>query len=308
MIHTFAGNNLDRADSLRRDENEIHIAAERSTTRYLPFSNLNVLVNNTEAELTLGWLSQSKIAELNVKTPPILLGLEGDVAHFAIDLSELAEPELALCLDSQWSFMDCRIAAIDLPDGKTGVLSQSRAQLDWHARHQFCSKCGHQTQQKKGGHTRHCSSCKADHFPRTDPVVIMLITDGERCLLGQSVGRLANSGIYSTLAGFVDQGESIEEAVRREIKEEAGIIVDAVQYHSSQPWPFPSSLMIGCTGQAITTEITIDPVEMADVRWFTRSDVALALNKENKNLRLPGPFAIAHHLIKSWIEEDNLGN
>lgn len=308
MIHTFAGNNLDRADSLRRDENEIRIAAERSTTRYLPFNNLDVLVNNTPTGLTLGWLSQSQIAELNIKTPPILLGLEGDVAHFAIDLSELEEVESALRIESPWSFMNCWMAAMDLPAGKAGVLSQSRAQLDWHARHQFCSKCGHQTQQKKGGHTRHCSDCKADHFPRTDPVVIMLVTDGDRCLLGQSAGRLANSGMYSTLAGFIDQGESIEEAVRREVKEESGIIVDTVQYHSSQPWPFPSSLMIGCQGQAITTDITIDPVEMADVQWFSRSEVALALNKENKHLRLPGPSAIAHHLIKSWVDESNLDN
>ncbi len=304
MIHTFAGNTLDRADSLRRDEDQIRHAEDQQSSRYLAFSNLNVLVNNTDEGLQLGWISQSDVAQLNISVPPVLLGLEGDIAHFAIDLSELAEAEKALGLQGQWSFMDCRLAAMDLPDNKTGVLSQSRAQLDWHARHQYCSQCGTQTQQQKGGHTRHCASCKADHFPRTDPVVIMLITDGERCLLGQSVGRLANSGIYSTLAGFIDQGESIEEAVQREIKEESGIIVDTVSYHSSQPWPFPSSLMIGCIGHAISTDIVIDTVEMADVRWFSRSDVALALEKQNDHLRLPGPFAIAHHLIKSWIDDD----
>ena len=130
----------------------------------------------------------------------------------------------------------------------------------------------------------------------------MLILDGDRCLLGQSQGRLASTGMYSALAGFIDQGESIEEAVRREIREEAGVLVGAVRYHSSQPWPFPSSLMIGCHGRALTTKITIDPAEMADVRWFTRDAVRAALAGTNPELRVPGPIAIAHHLIKAWAD------
>jgi NAD+ diphosphatase len=130
----------------------------------------------------------------------------------------------------------------------------------------------------------------------------MLILDADRCLLGQSQGPLARTGMYSALAGFIDQGESIEEAVRRETREEAGVIVGAVRYHSSQPWPFPSSLMVGCHGRALTTKITIDPAEMADVRWFDRDAVRAALRNDNPQLRVPGPIAIAHHLIKSWAD------
>jgi len=143
-------------------------------------------------------------------------------------------------------------------------------------------------------------ACKAEHFPRTDPVAIMVVTDGERCLLGQSRGRLSRTGTYSALAGFVDQAESIEEAVRREVKEEAGIEVGQVRYHSSQPWPFPSSLMIGCHARALTTDIYIDNEEMTDVRWFTRAAVLSALRGDHPDLHVPAPIAIAHHLIKAW--------
>jgi NAD+ diphosphatase len=130
----------------------------------------------------------------------------------------------------------------------------------------------------------------------------MVVSDGDRCLLGQSRGRLARAGRYSALAGFVDQGESIEEAVRREVREEAGIEVGDVRYHSSQPWPFPSSLMIGCHGKAITTNIHMDIGEMADVQWFSRDEVRLALKRENPHLQVPDAIAIAHHLIKAWAE------
>ena len=130
----------------------------------------------------------------------------------------------------------------------------------------------------------------------------MLIADGDRCLLGQSRGRLSRTGMYSALAGFMNQGESVEEAVRREVKEEAGIQVGEVRYHSSQPWPFPSSLMIGCHGRALSTDIHIDDEEMTDVRWFSRDAVQAALRDENPDLRVPAPIAIAHHLIKAWAE------
>jgi NAD+ diphosphatase len=147
-------------------------------------------------------------------------------------------------------------------------------------------------------------TCNANHFPRTDPVVIMVVSDGDKCLLGQSRGRLSRTGRYSALAGFMDQGESIEEAVRREVKEEAGIEVGEVRYHSSQPWPFPSSLMIGCHGKARTTDIHIDDEEMTDVRWFSRDEVRLALKGENPDLQVPDSIAIAHHLIKAWANEE----
>ena len=144
---------------------------------------------------------------------------------------------------------------------------------------------------------------RADHFPRTDPVIIVVVTDGDRCLLGQSHGRLSQMRMFSALAGFMDQGESIEEAVRREVLEEAGIRVGAVRYHSSQPWPFPSSLMIGCHADALTTDLRPDDVEMLSVQWFERAKVRRALAGEDADLRVPASFAIAHHLIRAWAED-----
>ena len=174
--------------------------------------------------------------------------------------------------------------------------------MDWHNRHGYCSVCGQPTKMGRGGHVRKCEDggCGAEHFPRTDPVAIMLVHDGDRCLLGQSRGRLVRMRMYSALAGFIDQGESIEEAVAREVMEEAGIEVKNVRYHSSQPWPFPSSLMIGCHAEAATTDIHIDAEEMTDVQWFPRQTVIDALEGRNRNLAVPQPLAIAHHLVKTW--------
>jgi NAD+ diphosphatase len=302
LTHVFAGNPFDRADAQRRDPVWLEAATHDPTSRFLPFSQLNALVSGS-AELELGWLAWSDIAQLRITQPPVLLGLRDGAAHFAIDVSEVGDVVHELNLDSL-RFEDARAAAMRLALADTGILAQARAQLGWHKSHRHCSVCGAPTEPARGGHLRVCRACNAEHFPRTDPVAIMLISHGDTCLLGQSKGRLAGSGMYSALAGFVDQGESIEEAVRREVREEAGVIVGTVQYHSSQPWPFPSSLMMGCHGVAVTTDITIDPEEMADVRWFGRDDVRAALEQRHPTLRVPGPIAIAHHLIKSWCDGD----
>jgi NAD+ diphosphatase len=285
----------------RRDQTWLDTQATLPQNRFLPLWQLNVLIQ-TAPETRLGWVSPADIMRLNIEVPPVFLGLLDGIAHFAIDVSQLGDPRHELNLDESWRFEEARSAATQLSPAETGILAQSRAQLDWHRRHQFCSVCGQRTAPGRGGQVRKCPACKAEHFPRTDPVAIMLVTDGERCLLGQSRGRLSRTGMYSALAGFMDQGESIEEAVRREVKEEAGIEVGAVRYHSSQPWPFPSSLMIGCHAQALTTEIHKDDEEMADVQWFERADVLLALKGDHPDLRVPAPIAIAHHLIRAWAE------
>jgi len=297
-IHTFSGNPLDRADAERRDADWL-AAAERSfSSRFLPFANLNVLLNGH----ALGWVSATEIEAAGDGAEPVLLGLKQDVAHFAVDVSGDGDPLARLGLGDGWRFEDCRFAAMRMAAADTGIVAQARAQLGWHDRHRHCSLCGAPTAIAKGGHVRQCGACNAEHFPRTDPVVIMLVAVGDRCLLGQPHGPLARTGMYSALAGFMDQGESIEEAVRREVREEAGIAVGEVAYHSSQPWPFPSSLMIGCHGQALDTDIKIDPEEMADVRWFERNEVAKALNEASATLKVPGAIAIAHHLIKDWAQ------
>ncbi len=302
-LHTFAGNPFDRGDAQRRDPAWLDAALHDPSSRFLPLAHLNVLVHDVDG-LRLGWLSRADVVRLDIAAAPIFLGLLDGIAHFAIDVSELGDVVHELNLDESWRFEDARAAAMRLETSETGIVAQSRAQVGWHRSHRCCSVCGAPTTSARGGHVRTCGACKAEHFPRTDPVAIMLILDGDRCLLGQSQGRLASTGMYSALAGFIDQGESIEEAVRREIREEAGVIVGAVRYHSSQPWPFPSSLMIGCHGRALTTKISIDPAEMADVQWFARDAVRAALRQENPDLRVPGSIAIAHHLIKAWADGD----
>jgi NAD+ diphosphatase len=300
-LHVFAGNPLDRCDVQRRDQQWLDGQAINPKSRFLPLWQLNVLVRS-DSETRLGWLSPAEIQRLAIDVPPVFLGVLDGVAHFAIDISQLGDARHELNLDEAWRFEEARTAAMHLSPVETGILAQSRAQLDWHRRHQFCSVCGQRTVQGRGGHVRQCPACKAEHFPRTDPVAIMVVSDGVRCLLGQSRGRLSRTGTYSALAGFIDQGESIEEAVRREVREEAGIEVGEVRYHSSQPWPFPSSLMIGCHAKALTTAIHKDDEEMTDVQWFSRDEVLLALKGEHPQLRVPAPIAIAHHLIKAWAE------
>jgi NAD+ diphosphatase len=299
--HVFAGNPFDRGDVQRRDAVWLEAQSKHPQSRILPLYQLEILIQ-AEPRFELGWLSPSAIEPLQVKIPPVFLGLQDGIAHFALDVSEVEDPLDQLQLGDTWRFQEARGAALHLSTAEAGIVAQSRSQVGWHQRHRFCSVCGQPTEQSRGGHVRICLACKAQHFPRTDPVAIMLISDGDSCLLGQSRGRLSRTGRYSALAGFIDQGESIEEAVRREVKEEAGIEVGEVRYHSSQPWPFPSSLMIGCHGKAATTDIRIDPEEMTDVRWFPREEVRAALRHENPNLQVPDPIAIAHHLIRAWAE------
>jgi NAD+ diphosphatase len=299
--HTFAGNPFDRADAKRRDMAWLERAVNDPGSRFLAFSQLNVLIDDG-AEVRLRWLGRSEVERLPMGQPPVLLGLLDGIAHFAIDLSDVGDVAHELRSDEGLRFEDARAAAMRLGSAETGILAQGRAQVEWHTSHRYCSGCGAPTEPARGGDVRICRACNTEHFPRTNPVAIMLISDGDRCLLGQSRGRVMGSGMYSALAGFIDQGESIEEAVRREVREEAGVTVGEVRYHSSQPWPFPSSLMIGCHGRALTTEITIDPEEMADVSWFGRNDVRAALQQEHPTLRVPSRIAIAHHLIETWCD------
>ena len=297
--HTFAANPLDRGEAERRDEEWIEAQAQDPKSQFLPFSNLNVLLGDDPGP-TLGWLSLDGIPSDGTTSTPTMLGMMDGATHFAIEVNEDAAAFI-----EDWTgmrFEDCRAAGETLPGPEGGIVAQARAQLDWHRRHRFCSVCGKPSEKRRGGQMRFCPACKAQHFPRTDPVVITVVEDkdGDRCLLGQSRGRLQRMRMYSALAGFMDQGEAIEEAVAREIMEEAGIQVKNVRYHSSQPWPFPSSLMIGCIAEAATTDINMDAEEMTDVQWFSRSEVLLALEGKSEKLAVPAPLAIAHHLIKTW--------
>ena len=205
--------------------------------------------------------------------------------------------------DPVFQVLDLRSIAVEgvvAPD-ELGILAEAKALLHWHARHRFCANCGGPTQTSCAGFRRDCAACGAQHFPRTDPVAIMLVVRGERCLLGRQA-RFA-PGMYSCLAGFIEPGETVEDAVRRETFEEAGVRVGPVRYVASQPWPFPANLMVGCLGEALTEEITLDRDELEDARWFHRHEVALMLDGHHPDgLRGPVPIAIAHHLIRTWLD------
>lgn len=288
QLHTFAGNPLDRGDVVRRDEERISQLYHAPDTQILLFSNLKVATQSDQ----LNWRKRNEIEGLP-HHDAVFLGLRAGTALFAANTHA-----------TNLEFSDCRAVAATLTSEDTGILAQARAQLDWHQRNPFCAQCGAATHAERGGQIRRCDACDKHIFPRTDPVAIMLIVDqpgGDRCLLGKSQGRMAQSNFYSALAGFLDQGESLEEGVRREVMEEAGVQVGQVRYHSSQPWPFPSQLMIGCHGIATSHDIQVDPVEMADVSWFTRAEAQNALEQKNAQLRVPGSMAIAHHLIRSWV-------
>jgi NAD+ diphosphatase len=182
-------------------------------------------------------------------------------------------------------------------------LAEGKALLHWHARHRFCSSCGLPTSLSCGGWRRDCPVCKVQHFPRTDPVVIMLPVAGERCVLGRSY-RFQGS-MWSCLAGFVEPGETIEDAVRRETLEECGIACGRVAYFATQPWPFPTSLMIGCHAEALSHDIVIDRTELEDARWFDREEVAQMLKRTHpQGLTTPPTVAIAYHIMRAWVEEE----
>ncbi len=300
--HTFADNPLDRGDQQRRDEAWLEDRQRDPGSKFLVMPGLEVPMSEGP-DPSLVWLSVDDLTAHSVDGTPIFLGLLDGNAHFAVFVPKTEETVNELKSVASAEFADARAAATMLPGHEAGIVAQARAQLDWHNRHGFCSVCGEATTMSRGGHVRRCPACKAEHFPRTDPVAIMLVHDGDYCLLGQPRGRLSRMKMYSALAGFIDQGESIEEAVAREVREEAGIEVKNVRYHSSQPWPFPSSLMIGCHAEAATTDISIDNEEMSDVRWFEREEVLRALDRRNDELWVPQPLAIAHHLIKTWATE-----
>ena len=306
--HVFAGNPLDRGEVERRDEDWIAARATDPESRFLPMRGPHVLVNAAatgSGEPALGWVGWKDLEPHVTDPSPLLLGMLEGTTYFAIDLGKDEPAAVAVEAMGGYRFEEARAAAETVLSGaEAGIMAQGRAQVNWHNRHGFCSVCGHATQIRRGGQKRECPVCKAEHFPRTDPVIIMLVSDGDRCLLGQSRGRLQAMNRYSALAGFMDQGEAIEEAVAREVMEEAGIRVKQVRYHSSQPWPFPSSLMIGCHAEADSTSINMDDEEMTDVQWFDRSEVLLALQEKSEKLRLPGPIAIAHHLIRAWAHHE----
>lgn len=287
--HVFAGSPLDRAGDRRGDADWIASQWAAPEAKALALWNGKPLV----AGGRIAWLAAGLADALATPERSLFLGLDGRTPVFAIDLEDEAKPDLG-------EFGDLRALAPTLPATEAAILAAARAIFEWRRRHRYCSACGQPSAVADAGWKRVCPACRAEHFPRTDPVAIMLPWHGERCMLGHQ-GAWPD-GMFSALAGFVEPGESVEEACARELAEEAGLRTRSVAYHSSQPWPFPSSLMIGLTAEVEDDEGAPDQTELTEVRWFTRAEARALLAGELEGLKAPGPHAIAHHLVRTWAE------
>jgi NAD+ diphosphatase len=309
IVYTGAG--LDRAGPLRRDDAWIATRLADPTTRLVPVWQTRNLIAAGEAPRAVALSGIDLPAVLAIAEHVSLLGLDDGAAWFAADLSRLDETaanEIALRARVPAAFVDLRQAGALMDRREGTLLAYARGIVHWHQRHRFCGVCGSPTANRHGGHMRACANpaCGAEHFPRTDPAVIMLVTrpapqgapGAGRCLLARQPHW--PKGMYSSLAGFVEPGESLEEAVRREVKEETGVVVGAVLYRASQPWPFPSSVMLGFRAVAESEKIGIDGHELEDARWFTRDEIARV---DKSDLKLSRKDSIARWLIEDWLSD-----
>lgn len=307
-VLTFAGSGLDRAAELRRDPAKI--AELLAMSRVLPLWRGKPLVQNgTE----LAWVPPGHPV-LAHGTPPLFLGLDDGTPRFAQDISDWSPEAGAEAVEAGFydsstqfhpslpdshAFVELRAVMVQLSARDAELVACAKAVLHWHRSHRFCAVCGARSEPINAGWQRACPACAAQHFPRTDPVVIMLIQRGNKLLMGRSPGW--PDGMYSCLAGFVEPGESIEAAVRREVMEETGITVGDVRYVASQPWPFPASLMMGFIGDATSDVITIDPHELESALWVTREDMLDVMAGQHPTMRPARKGAIAYHLIANWL-------
>jgi NAD+ diphosphatase len=303
----FSGSPLDRAEKLRRDESWLAAARTAEASRFLLLHKLEVLCKAPaeggataagQPARSLAFARAELLQGLAPPPPAYLLGVAGGAGHFAVDVSALEKPVEELGLTGLATFEDLRAMAAALPPEEAAIAAHARSLVDWHARHRHCAACGGPTRDVFGGSQRICIDCAAEHFPRTDPVAIALVVRGDECLLGR--GHNWPPNMYSALAGYIEHGETLEDAVRREIFEESGVLVGTVRYLASQPWPFPSSLMIGCLAEAETEAITLDTAELADAAWFSKETVHAALAGPTPALIVPPAFAIAHQLMRAW--------
>jgi len=305
MAHqnTFAGNPLDRAGDLRNDPEWLAEQAGKPYAQAMVLWEGRPLIAETAEGPRLTWLAMSHARTL-VRDREAFLGLWNDEPVFAIEFEGSIDPTDGP-LAGVGAFHELRSAAAILPAADAAMAGGAKSLFDWRRRHGFCANCGTLTETASGGWKRRCPACGTEHFPRVDPVTIMLPVykgGGEPiCLLGRQAAW--PEGRMSTLAGFLEPGESIEEACAREVNEEAGLTVIATAYHSSQPWPFPSQLMIGLIAEVSDDQAQPDQTELEAVAWLTRAEARAVLAGEHPTIQAPPPFAIAHSLIQAWVEE-----
>jgi NAD+ diphosphatase len=296
----YSGSLLERAADRRSDERTLAALSESNRAGFYVICGESVVLKKVGAALD-PLFSPAEARGFGSARETAFLGLLDEAPRFGANLDPGAADPLKTrhdlkLIDLRSIAVQGAVAAEHLPP-----LAEAKAILGWHARHRFCPNCGAATLLSQGGWRRDCPSCKAEHFPRTDPVVIMLAIAGERCVLGRSP-RFPPT-MWSCLAGFAEPGESIEEAVRREVREEVGLTCARVKYFASQPWPFPSSLMIGCHALALTEQIVIDKSEIEEARWFDREELqAMLTGTHPHGLATPPPIAIANHIIRDFVE------
>ncbi len=306
---TFGGSGLDRAAGLRKDPDALAQALERGLV--LPIWRGKPLVAGDR----LGWLPAGHPV-LASGGPPVFLGLDDAGPRFAADISAWSPEAGAEAVEAGFfdpsvqrhpalgdgqGFVELRGVMTQLTPREAELVATGKALLQWHRSHGFCATCGAASEMAQGGWQRGCSACGAQHFPRTDPVVIMLVTHGNSVLLGRSPGW--PEGMYSLLAGFVEPGETMEAAVRREVFEETGVSCGPVGYLASQPWPFPASLMIGARAEALGDAITIDPEEIEAARWVTREELVSAFAGRHPEIKPARNGAIAHFILRNWLAD-----
>ena len=296
----YTASRIERAAEKRVDADALRALEADAAARWYVVGGELIAMRKTTAGLD-PLFERGEAQAVGAVAQTVFLGLMNGAPRFALAIEPAAME--ALKTRDEFEVSDLRTIAVRgmVDEHHLPPLAEGKSLLIWHSRRRFCSNCGAETRTVEAGWRRDCPSCTMQHFPRTDPVVIMLAIDGERCILGRS-GRFASNS-WSCLAGFVEPGETIEEAVRREVREEAGIACGQVKYFRSQPWPFPSSLMIGCHAQALSHELVVDHNELEGARWFDREEVASMLARQHpEGLITPVPVAIAYHIIREWVE------
>jgi NAD+ diphosphatase len=296
----YSGSLLERAAALRGDEGKLAAFLKHPRAGVYVVGGESIVLKAQGAALD-PLFSPDEARTLGAARETAFLGLLHDAPRFGIGIDQAAIEALKARADLK--LIDLRTIAVqgEVDTVHVPPLAEAKAILGWHARHRFCPNCSAATVLTQAGWRRDCPVCKAEHFPRTDPVVIMLPIKGDRCVLGRSP-RFPPT-MWSCLAGFCEPGESIEEAVRREVAEEVGVTCARVRYFASQPWPFPASLMIGCHAEAVSDEVVIDKSEIEDARWFDRAELkSMLLRQHPQELSTPPPIAIAHHIIRDFVE------
>jgi NAD+ diphosphatase len=297
--NVYSSSNLDRIATRREDPVWIAQKLKDRDTLFVPvWRTKNLVCRLADGNPEAVYLSGELASALPLKDDGAwaFLGILDDRAVFAIDISSAEDP-VVLVPETHGAFIDLRAVGWGVPRPEASVLAHARGLMSWRQRTKFCSVCGNPCQVKSSGHMMQCTVCSMQHFPRTDPAVIMLVHREDRALLGHSA-RFPQATMYSTLAGFVEPGETLEEAVRREVLEESGISVGEVHYHSSQPWPFPGNIMLGFYAEGLSEKITIDPEELTDAKWFTREEMQ---HHKQHGFDLPRVDSIARRLIEDWL-------